>query len=327
MKTLVKTSLQFARSVTNMSVPLISDPLTFNNARKIRDTNTVFSKPNFVSFDAFGTLYVPKKPVHIQYHEIASEQFGIDKSAESIKQSFPVIHNQLLQEFPNYGKDSKEITSTDQWWSELIVRLFDLKHYSQDQDSLDVCNSLINRFKSSKGYHLYEDVIPTLSKLKENDITVLVSSNSDPRVYDILESLGLDQYIDNVYISYHLSHEKPSKKFFDLVANSQISNIGSLPADKRSSFLENCWHVGDSHDKDYVGSVRSGWNGVLIDRDVKSGYLNHPMPSPEAESPSCMTGPAGDIRLGNSSRPAQIIADNRVIVSDLTQILSLFGLD
>ena len=53
----------------------------------IRETARKFPRPNFISFDLFGTLYVPKKPVPQQYYEIAYHEFGINKSIQSIEEN------------------------------------------------------------------------------------------------------------------------------------------------------------------------------------------------------------------------------------------------
>lgn len=307
-------------STSSIVTPLISDPLKFDNTRKLRDTSTRFPRPNLVSFDAFGTLYVPKIPVHEQYHEIASK-LGFNKLADSIKADFGKLHSQLLEKYPNYGKKSGEIHSCDQWWLELIVQLFQIDHYSKNETSQELCNQLIHRFKSADGYHLFPDVIPTLSKLKEKDIKIVISSNSDTRVFDVLSSFGLFKYIDkeDVYISYNVGYEKPQKKFFDAVVNDHFPKVQF----DKSAYLSNVWHVGDGHDKDYVGAVRAGWNGIYLDREVESRYLTEEMPDPESQSPLCM-GKTREEFI--TDRPAQIIANNRVIISDLTQLVGLFKL-
>lgn len=320
----------YKRFITTKAEPLVSEPFKVANARKLRDTNQVFPRPNFISFDAYGTLYTPKSPIYDQYFEIASKEFGIDKSRESIKQDFPKAHQQLLSEFPNYGKDSNHINTIEQWWLELIIRVFELDHYSKNKDSLNLCNRLINHFESSEAYHLFEDVIPTISKLSEHNINLVVSSNSDSRVYKILDSLGLSTYIDdsNVYLSYNLAHEKPEKTFFDMISNSQIVKAYGtlLPKQERADYLSNCWHVGDGHDKDFLGAVRSGWNGIYLDRLIQSKYLTQEMPDPDADSTSCMTKPNDSPSLGTPEKPIQLLADNRIIISDLTQLLQLFDI-
>lgn len=312
------------RSVSSYSSKLISDPFKIDNTRKMRDTSSIFPKPNIVSFDAFGTIYIPKVPVFQQYFEISSDM-GFEKSIDSIKEDFPVVFSGMNERFPNFGKNSKEITSVESWWSELIVKLYGIDHYTESEKSLELCNRLLDRFSSAEGYHLYEDVIPTISRLKDKGVNVVVSSNSDSRVINVLESLGVMKYldVDDIYLSYDLDFEKPSKLFFDSVLDSHFSKTSRPSKEERVHYLSNVWHIGDSHDADYLGAVRSGWNGVFLDRDAKSRYLSYYIPDPEDSNPSCMGKPPTS---EYSDKPMQLIANNRAVISDLRQLLDLYDM-
>lgn len=52
-------SQRFIRGLSS----LVSEPFKIQNARKMRDNSDVFARPEIVSFDGFGTLYYPRKPV------------------------------------------------------------------------------------------------------------------------------------------------------------------------------------------------------------------------------------------------------------------------
>lgn len=280
----------------------------------MRDTKSIFPKPNIISLDAFGTIYIPKESIPVQYLKIASAM-GIEKSAESIKHEFPLIRKELLEEYPNYGKYS--LQSVDEWWLRLIMRLFDIKDSAK---SLELCQTLIKHFSSSDGYRLFDDIIPTLYKLKQHEIQIIISTNSDPRVYDVLESLGVMQFVDKagVYLSYNLDVEKPTKLFFDSILQDVLQD------NHKADYLSGVWHVGDSHDMDYLGAIRAGWNGVFIDRNATSQYFQHYISNPEIESPSCISL---HIQIPVSDMPMHVIADNRIVISDLRQLLSLFDLE
>lgn len=314
--------LSAKRNITKFTTPLISDPFEFKNVMAIRDTNTRFPKPNFISFDAFGTIYTPNPPVHEQYHDVISK-YGIQKSSEYIKETFPVIHKKMMKDYPNYGKKAG-MANSEEWWYKLIVTLLDLE---EGETTYKLCSELIERFKSLDGYYLFPDVIPTFKKLQESDIKIVISSNSDPRVFDILDSFGLLKFVDkeDIYISYDLWTEKPQKAFFDAVVNAEIKkSVGfSLSKEEKTEYLSNCWHIGDGHSKDYLGAVKAGWNGIYLDRSASSDYLSSTIPDPGEESPSCMYKPETH---PTSSKPIQFIANNRVILSDLRQLEELFGL-
>ncbi|CAG90385.2 DEHA2G08624p [Debaryomyces hansenii CBS767] len=317
--------LSFRRSVQSSSDPLLSDPF-HDHKKMVRGSNKQFPKPHFISFDVFGTLYTPKAPIAQQYHVVAMEEFGINKSLESIEKEFPKIYSEIYERYPNYGKRSSDIKNCDEWWSEIIVKLFDLPHYTKDETSAKLCRRLLTYFTGREAYMVYDDVIPTLTKLKENNINLVVSSNSDLRVMEILKNLGLMDFFakDHIYLSYDLDASKPDKKFFDSVYQRFLASTLETPSDvSKQLYLENCWHIGDSEDKDFLGPVRSGWNAVLLDRENTSQFLIH---SHSPQKPITKSLFAEHSDEGINSPELKVIANNRVVLRNLDQLLAIFGL-
>lgn len=320
---LVRTLASTARSSA-----LLSDP--FNDQLKvIRDSAGKFPKPNFISFDVFGTLYTPKETIAQQYHGIALKEFGIEKSITSIDSEFPKIYSRLSERYPNYGKGCTEIRSCEEWWLELIVELFDIPHFRENEKSAQLCNRLMNYFTGTEAYRLYDDVIPTLTALKEKNVKMVVSSNSDLRVLQILKSMGLTKFFepDHVYLSYDLDASKPDRAFFDKIANNFIEEEELLMAShsvEKLAYLERCWHIGDSYDKDFLGPVRSGWNGILLDRENTSKFFNNAKQPSQSAYPVCFSEKPSE---GVQGDELKIIANNRVVLRNLSQLLNIFELD
>lgn len=302
---LISRARNFGGKRFTSTVPLFSDPFSMKNMYKIRETTEKFSRPYFLSFDGFGTLYTPKVDVAKQYYEVA-RSCGIDTTLQDITLKFPLVFKELLHQFPNYGKHSEMITTSDDWWREVIVRVLGIDHYSDSAQSAKVCDELLTHF-TGDAYTVYPDVISTLTQLKEAGIKLVVSSNSDPRVTTILDNLGLSQYFDAVYTSYEIGYSKPHKAFFDNV-------LSSMNCKPDPFLLQNIWHIGDSHSEDFLGPIKAGWNGILIDRSKQVGDVRSP------ENDACFHQ--------NGSEPSEIvkIANNRVIITSLSQISSLFSL-
>ncbi|GEQ71161.1 hypothetical protein JCM33374_g4842 [Metschnikowia sp. JCM 33374] len=281
-----------------------------------------FPHPKLVSFDLWGTLFTPRAPIAQQYYDISSGHYGIAKSVHSIEADFPAVFAQMESEYPNYGKYSTDIKSCDEWWSELIVRLYGMSR--DDAMAKRLCEHLISHFSSKEAYVLYDDVIPVLEKLQAKNVRLIGATNSDYRVFSILESLGVAQYFPrtSVFLSYDLGVAKPNRDFFRTIAKqyyTQDSNAGDLST--MTEFLENTWHVGDHYEKDFVGAVKSGWNGVLLDRKKRSIFLRH-APQKDALSNDCFEGPSPDTL---DSPDMVMISNNRACVSELSGLLKLFG--
>lgn len=213
------------------------------------------TRPQFISFDAFDTLYTPRDPIAIQYHRIGQE-FGYDILVALIEKDFPVKFKKLLNKYPNYGKYSKDIRSCDEWWLTLIVDVFNISHFLKDIQSEAFCKRLLYHFTTPDAYRVFDDVVPTLYKLKDMNIPMIVSSNSDSRTVQVLENLGLSKYFNHIYLSYDLGSSKPSQGFYDSILKRENVVSG-----------EDCWHVGDELVKDYKAARNAGWNSVLLNRD------------------------------------------------------------
>jgi hypothetical protein len=73
------------------------------------------SKKNLlICFDAFGTLFTPRKPVAQQYSEVA-RSFGLRGfSDDDIAQSFKKAFKHESKTNPNYGK--KTGMGAEKWW-------------------------------------------------------------------------------------------------------------------------------------------------------------------------------------------------------------------
>lgn len=311
-------SVRFARS------KLLSDPLRPERIAKSQ-ADTRFPKPLLVSFDLWGTLYTPRKPIAELYHQISSGEYGLPNTIESIEKRFPIAYRDMLRQYPNYGKTSTDIRTTKDWWAELIVRVYDLPHYSKDMRSQQFCDRLISSFASALEYQMFDDVIPVLEKLAANLIPVVAMSNSDDRVYPLLEDLGLGPFFarDNVHISYDSSHAKPDRKFFAAVARKYYAQARAADRDlTMGEFLERAWHVGDHYDEDFVGAVKAGWNGVLLDR-AKTSVFMRTAGAPKCVSNDCFEGQAAE---SLDSDDMVMIANNRVCMSSLRELPRLFDL-
>lgn len=226
--------------------------------------------PKLITFDAYNTLYCSSIPVLEQYASIA-RKYGIIIDPNNLVKRFPECFKKLTKIHPNYGKYTN-ITG-DEWWSILIKDLFQPHDVPQDMIS-----KIVTHFKTKKAYSTYPDIIEFIKaiKLKYPDIILGVISNTDPAVYDLLKNLNLFQYFTPyTYFSYDLEISKPNPKIFDYVINDVLKKNPEITNGllDRQSLLKHCWHIGDEIEKDMLAAENAGWNGILVDRLDKHGYL------------------------------------------------------
>lgn len=143
---------------------------------------------------------------------------------------------------------------------------------------------LLTRFSSAAGYTLYPDVLPFFESLRQMQAAshgesawskpiVGLISNSDDRVSSILSSFGLqvgpwrhgnraqasfkaEDDINFVMLSYDVGFEKPRAEIFNATKQMLL-------------FQERYLHIGDDLQNDYYAAKRAGWQGVLLDRELR----------------------------------------------------------
>lgn len=183
-----------------------------------------------------------------------SSTINQDISCNSRTASSSILETTIKQPITFYQTSSsqkeKELKTVREWWSSIIRMSF---HPHELRES--VVHDLYHHFNTGDAYIVYPDVIPALDQLfalshslkaetskkeintdseYEDDIVSNVNirfgviTNSDPRVFDILSSLGLlHTYFDpeEVYMSYDLGYGKPDPRIFQFVEESHIRKV------------------------------------------------------------------------------------------------------
>lgn len=234
--------------------------------------NNRLPPPKLITFDAYNTLYCSTIPVMEQYAAIALK-YNINEDSRELVKKFTPTFKRLTTKFPNYGKHSN--ITADQWWSYLITELFHPHHVSQD-----MIFEILARFKTNKAYTAYPDVVEFIKaiKLKYPDVIVGIISNTDPAVYDLLKSLGIFHFFaPYTYFSYDLDISKPDVEIFNYAVNDVLQKNPDFITDSTTKeiFLQGCWHIGDELNKDMLAAERAGWNGILVDRLDRNGFIKN----------------------------------------------------
>ncbi len=104
---------------------------------------------------------------------------------------------------------------------------------------------------------LYDDVLPTLQRLRDAGFKLAIVSNWDTPLEPLTERLGIVDYFDVIVASHdvRVRSEKPGPHIF----NYALAAVG-VPA-------EEVVHVGDTYEADIVGARNIGIRPVLLDRD------------------------------------------------------------
>ena len=104
---------------------------------------------------------------------------------------------------------------------------------------------------------LYDDVIPTLDRLRDRDLKLAIVSNWDTPLDPLTERLGIAHYFDAIVASHdaRVRSAKPDPHIF----NYTLAAVDVSAAE--------VVHVGDTYEADIVGARNVGVRPILIDRD------------------------------------------------------------
>ncbi|KAI0675043.1 HAD hydrolase subfamily IA REG-2-like protein [Trametes maxima] len=215
-----------------------------------------------VTFDALHTLVQPRLPIYVQYAQTFEPYLGsIDPGA--IKTSFKSALKQVQREQPAYRGGAED------WWRDVIRRTAlgtgaDSK--AVDASLGELVPRLLKRFSSREGYKLYDDALPALTSLKKMGCFTGLVSNTDARMRDVIQDLGLLPQFDAIFLSEEEGVEKPSHEIF------------RRACDRLGVEASETLHVGDELDCDYHGARASGLQALLIRRPGPEGDEEHKEP-------------------------------------------------
>ena len=157
-----------------------------------------------------------------------------------------------------------------------------------------VFRSLDASFLRPDSWHVFPDVVPALSALREAGIHTGVISNWTWRAAELLDDLGLGPLLDVVTISARVGWQKPEPEIF----RRALVDAGTEPAE--------AVHVGDSYSGDVLGARAVGVRPVLIDRRLEDPARRR-VPPPQDDDLPVVSDLYGLLRLLDVAGP--VVAD------------------
>ena len=216
--------------------------------------------PRTFIFDAVHTVLRPVPDVRSAYFD-AGLRHGSDLSREQVGDRFRVARRQRFSTYvaasqtqPGALPSSDEIEF--ELWRGLVSDIF------LGLESVGpLFDELWNHFASPDNWQLYDDVSSCFLRLKERGDRIVIASNFDSRLHDIVakhDSLGI---ADSVFCSAEIGYRKPDPLFYKTVAES----LGLCESDDVTM-------IGDDFENDYVAPVRFGWKAFHLDRRSKTNH-------------------------------------------------------
>ncbi|MBV9310033.1 MAG: HAD-IA family hydrolase [Solirubrobacterales bacterium] len=209
--------------------------------------------PRAILFDALGTLVELEPPAPLLRAELA-QRFGVEishaQAAHAIEQEISYYRSHL-----NEGRDAGALAV-------LRRRCADVLRAALPQsDRLGAVTppQLEDVLLSSLRFNAFEDALPALSRLRANGSTLVVVSNWDVSLHDVLARVGLSSQLSAIVTSAEAGSRKPSPAIFErALALAEVVASDAL-------------HVGDSEAEDVIGARNAGVEPVLLSRTCAPG--------------------------------------------------------
>jgi putative hydrolase of the HAD superfamily len=207
------------------------------------------SPPAALLIDALGTLVRLEPPAPRLRAELAA-RFDIAVSEQEAGVA-------LLEEIRFYrahldaGRDATSLAALRERCAEVLRSALPASERLARVGTTELTDALLAALQFSA----FDDARPAILAARNRGQRVVVASNWDVSLYDVLERIGLRPLLDGIVTSAEVGARKPAPAVFEQA----LAVAGADAAD--------AVHVGDSVDEDVRGAIAAGIEPVLLSRD------------------------------------------------------------
>jgi putative hydrolase of the HAD superfamily len=202
--------------------------------------------------DALGTLIELLPPAPRLRRELA-ERFGIEvgevqaERAIAAEIAYYRIH---LDE----GVDARSLRALRERCAEVVCAALPPSPELAALRTTDLTDALL----ASIRFRAFDDARPAILAARRRDLRVVVASNWDCSLHEVLERLGLAALLEGIVTSAQAGARKPAPAVFERAL--ALAGVGPARA----------IHVGDTIDEDVAGARGAGIEPVFLSRDGRA---------------------------------------------------------
>jgi putative hydrolase of the HAD superfamily len=196
-----------------------------------------------VLLDAFGTLVAMEPPAPRLRGELAARGFEVDddRVAAGFRAEVAYYLEHQLE-----GRDAESL-------DDLRDRCATVLREALAVPGLDVATARAAMLAAIR-FTPFPDAAPALDELRARGLRMIVASNWDCSLPDVLRGAGLHELVDGVVTSADAGARKPDRRLFETA----LALARCAP--------DRAVHVGDSPSGDVAGAARAGIRAVLLRR-------------------------------------------------------------
>jgi len=208
-----------------------------------------------VFFDWFNTL-ARYDPPREELQSQALQEFGIHVPPQKIIPGLLLADRGYFEEnavFPVRQRSPEEQAKVYTRYQSTILTEAGV-NLPREQEVLSKIMQRVQQLSRGMSFTLFDDVLPTVKTLKEQNLTLGLLSNIDRDMKPICRELGLEPYINFIVTSGEVGVDKPKPPIF--LAALERAGVNASEA----------VHVGDQYKLDIIGAMGVGITPILIDR-------------------------------------------------------------
>jgi putative hydrolase of the HAD superfamily len=209
--------------------------------------------PTALLLDSLGTLVALEPPAPLLQRELAV-RFGIEvseaQSAAGLAAEISYYRARLHE-----GRDAASLAALHSECAEALRAGMPCPAVLAEVDTASLTEALL----ASLRFVAYPDAAPALAVARARGQTLVVVSNWDVSLADVLDRAGLAPLLDRILTAAELGVRKPSGEIF--MRALAVAGVGPQEA----------VHVGDSLEEDVAGARAAGIEAVLLRRDGRPG--------------------------------------------------------
>lgn len=220
--------------------------------------------------DAFGTLLAMEPPAPRLRAELA-RRVGLDISAEAAEVAF---HAEIAFYLEHHveGRDAQSLERLRDRCAAVVAESLDVPGLQP----VAVREAMLAAIR----FEAQPDAFGALRALRSRGVRIVVASNWDCSLGEVLAGAGLLSLVDGVVSSAVVGAAKPDPALFEAALA-----VAGTPA-------EEAVHVGDSPDHDVAGARAAGVGAILLDRRGGPSTADVPVVRRLDELPSLLLGTA-----------------------------------
>ncbi len=205
-----------------------------------------------ILLDALGTLVALEPPAPRLRAELAGLGIEVSEAEASDAIAAEILYYRAhLEE----GRDERGLAALRSACAECLRSALPPARGVAEASTEELTAALLRALR----FRVYDDVAPALSSWRAHGLALVVASNWDVSLHEVLASLGVRPMLDGIVTSAEVGVRKPAPPVFE-----RALALAAVPPSE-------ALHVGDRLQEDVEGARAAGLRAILLRRDGAPG--------------------------------------------------------